>query len=161
MWILCYLPTGVTHRHYNAPWCHVEAPGLAQDCGSDAHQHVPVCRYNTVRNGHFAREEQYKSMLNVYVSDKLRTYLDGLSPDQKQHALEVSCSTSSPACLSAILTGLCGHRTVKRSSAIENLILGNSASGFSFSLHVMLKMSIIQLCQLLLNPNPTITRHTR
>ena len=59
-----------------------------EDCGSDAHQHVPRCPDNTDRTGHFATTALYHAMLKVRISKVLRAYLDGLTREQRQHALE-------------------------------------------------------------------------
>ena len=59
-----------------------------QDCGTDAHQHVPNCAWNTVRQGHFASEAQYRQMLNARVTKVLEDYLNELTREQRQHALE-------------------------------------------------------------------------
>lgn len=63
---------------------------LLQDCGSDAHGHVPGCPDNTAGGGHFASEAQYAQMQKARRTKMLRNYLRDLSPDQRQHALEVS-----------------------------------------------------------------------
>ena len=61
-----------------------------QDCGADAHPHVPTCPDNTVGQGHYASEAQYTQMMSARVAKVLRAYLRGLSAEQRQHALEVT-----------------------------------------------------------------------
>ena len=59
-----------------------------KDCGSDAHQHMRTCPENTDQTGYFATTARYHAMLKVRISKVLRAYLDGLTREQRQHALE-------------------------------------------------------------------------
>lgn len=57
-----------------------------------------MCPDNTAGGGHFASEAQYAQMQKARRTKMLRNYLRDLSPDQRQHALEVS----GPDCLLSI-----------------------------------------------------------